>query len=116
MLSPMICPKIVLFAGAGPRYTGSTSMYSCDSSTAQKVLQDLSHDLRQALGAIEISAYMLNSSLAPDAPNREHVHMIQRQVARAEKNFVRADEIRNQLTAMGIVLEDTKGGIRWRRK
>jgi len=40
----------------------------------------------------------------------------ERQAARAAKNFARADEIRNQLTAMGIILEDTKEGLRWRRK
>jgi cysteinyl-tRNA synthetase len=40
----------------------------------------------------------------------------ERQAARAAKNFTRADEIRNQLTAMGIILEDTKEGLRWRRK
>jgi cysteinyl-tRNA synthetase len=40
----------------------------------------------------------------------------ERQAARAAKNFARADEIRNQLIAMGIILEDTKDGVRWRRK
>ncbi len=40
----------------------------------------------------------------------------ERQAARAAKNFARADEIRNQLTAMGIILEDTKDGLRWRRQ
>jgi cysteinyl-tRNA synthetase len=40
----------------------------------------------------------------------------ERQAARAAKNFGRADEIRNQLTSMGIILEDTKDGLRWRRK
>lgn len=33
--------------------------------------------------------------------------------ARAEKNYRRADEIRAQLLAMGIVLEDTKQGVKW---
>ncbi len=40
----------------------------------------------------------------------------ERQAARQAKNFARADEIRNQLTEMGIILEDTKDGLRWRRK
>jgi cysteinyl-tRNA synthetase len=40
----------------------------------------------------------------------------ERQAARAAKNFARADEIRDHLTAMGIILEDTKEGLRWRRK
>ena len=40
----------------------------------------------------------------------------ERQAARKDKNFSRSDEIRNQLTEMGIILEDTKDGMRWRRK
>ncbi|MFN0110354.1 MAG: cysteine--tRNA ligase [Blastocatellia bacterium] len=40
----------------------------------------------------------------------------ERQEARKAKNFARSDELRDQLTAMGIILEDTKDGMRWRRK
>ncbi len=40
----------------------------------------------------------------------------ERQAARKAKNFARSDEIRDQLTGMGIILEDTKDGVRWRRK
>jgi cysteinyl-tRNA synthetase len=40
----------------------------------------------------------------------------ERQAARAAKNFARADEIRHLLQAKGILLEDTKDGVRWRRK
>jgi cysteinyl-tRNA synthetase len=38
-----------------------------------------------------------------------------RQKARAAKDFKRADEIRKELLEAGIVLEDTKDGIRWKR-
>jgi cysteinyl-tRNA synthetase len=40
----------------------------------------------------------------------------ERTEARKTRNFQRADEIRDQLTAQGIMLEDTAQGIRWRRK
>lgn len=39
----------------------------------------------------------------------------ERQDARKNKNFARADEIRNLLIEKGIVLEDTREGVRWRR-
>lgn len=39
----------------------------------------------------------------------------ERQAARKEKNFARADEIRDQLTAMGIILKDTREGVTWKR-
>ena len=34
--------------------------------------------------------------------------------ARTEKNWAESDRIRDQLTAMGVVLEDGKGGTTWR--
>lgn len=39
-----------------------------------------------------------------------------RNQARQEKNFARADQIRDSLAEQGIALEDTPQGIRWRRK
>ena len=38
-----------------------------------------------------------------------------RQQARKEKNFALADEIRGKLLDMGIVLEDTREGVKWKR-
>lgn len=38
-----------------------------------------------------------------------------RQKARKEKNFALADEIRAKLSAMGIILEDTREGVKWKR-
>ncbi|MBS1796483.1 MAG: cysteine--tRNA ligase [Acidobacteria bacterium] len=40
----------------------------------------------------------------------------ERQEARRSRNFARSDEIRNLLAERGIVLEDTKDGVRWKRK
>ena len=39
----------------------------------------------------------------------------ERQAARKAKNFARADEIRNELLEKGIVLEDTREGVKWKR-
>jgi cysteinyl-tRNA synthetase len=40
----------------------------------------------------------------------------ERTQARKAKNFKRADEIRAELLERGIILEDTKEGMRWKRK
>lgn len=38
-----------------------------------------------------------------------------RQQARKDRDFARADEIRDQLKDMNIILEDTRQGVRWKR-
>jgi cysteinyl-tRNA synthetase len=38
----------------------------------------------------------------------------ERERARQEKNFALADHIRDELLAQGVVLEDTKDGVRWK--
>jgi len=38
-----------------------------------------------------------------------------RQEARAAKNFAESDRIRDELSSMGIILEDTPAGVRWRK-
>jgi len=40
----------------------------------------------------------------------------ERTAAKKAKNFARADQIRDELLAEGIILEDTKSGVRWKRK
>ena len=39
----------------------------------------------------------------------------ERNAARKEKNFARADEIRNLLEQKGILLKDTREGVKWQR-
>ena len=42
--------------------------------------------------------------------------IVKRHEAKANKNYAEADRIRDELQAMGILLEDTPGGTTWRRK
>ena len=51
-----------------------------------------------------------------DALEAEIEEMIAaRQQARKERNFALADEIRQKLLDMGIILEDTREGVKWKR-
>ena len=40
----------------------------------------------------------------------------ERTAAKKARNFARADQIRNELAEKGVVLEDSKDGVRWKRK
>ena len=65
-------------------------------------------DLCQVLGIeTKREAQLLNSEI-------EEL-IARRQQARKEKNFALADEIRDQLTQMGILLEDTREGVKWKK-
>jgi cysteinyl-tRNA synthetase len=59
------------------------------------------------VGKVEVE-----DALAPDID----VLVQKREVARKAKNWKEADAIRTQLKTMGIVLEDTAQGIRWRKE
>jgi cysteinyl-tRNA synthetase len=42
--------------------------------------------------------------------------MAERELARKQRNFARADEIRKELADKGVVIEDSKDGVKWKRK
>ena len=52
-----------------------------------------------------------------DAQLEEYVlaKIEERKAAKKEKDFARADAIRAELLEKGIVLEDTREGVKWRR-
>jgi cysteinyl-tRNA synthetase len=76
-------------------------------------------DKRAVLAAIDRIDGVLNvfGDHEPQLLDEEIQKLIDdRQQARHRRDFKRADEIRDQLMQRGIVLEDTKEGVRWKRK
>src|SRR5579872_2422008 len=62
----------------------------------------------------------LEASTAPAAPGLSDAEIDalieQRQQARKSRDFAKADAVRKRLADAGIILEDTKDGLRWKRK
>ena len=58
------------------------------------------------------------SVLAADAFTDEAIDALvaERTLAKRQRNFARADQIRNHLAENGIIIEDSKDGVRWKRK
>jgi len=84
---------------------------------ARRVLRE--DNKREIIAAIERIDSVLNVIGRPQREmlDEEIQKLIEeRQEARHRRDFARADEIRNQLSERGIVLEDTKDGVRWKRK
>jgi cysteinyl-tRNA synthetase len=65
---------------------------------------EISQELRVAVQAAELSDEQINQKLAEMAE------------ARKARNFQRSDAIRAELTSAGILIEQSKEGVRWRRK
>jgi cysteinyl-tRNA synthetase len=54
-----------------------------------------------------------SAQLADDQVNKKIAEM---EAARKARNFKTSDALRAELTAEGIIVENTKDGVRWRRK
>lgn len=83
------------------------------------MVRDPEMDRGAALNCIEIMDTVFGLSLLQeeDIEIDDGIEQLieEREHARKQKDFARADEIRDALKARGIVLEDTRDGVRWRK-
>ena len=77
------------------------------------VLRDLYDRLKSLTGVLGLELSSGGEELLDD---EIEALIKERNDARAEKNFARADEIRDMLLEKGIVLEDKRDGVRWKRR
>lgn len=91
--------------------TGELNKYLRQPATAKEVLQKF-------IEAFKIYSEILGVNLArKELLLDEEIEALieEREAARKNKDFARSDEIRDSLKAQGIVLEDTKDGVRFKR-
>ena len=83
---------------------------------AQKAAGELLADAR-LIGLLQIDPDAWFGAATEDGDGAAIEALIEQRIeARANRDFAAADSIRDQLTAMGVVLEDAGGVTRWRRK
>ena len=68
-------------------------------------------------------AYAEQADVAPELLARQSLTdeaiealVAERTSAKKQRNFARADQIRNELAEKGVVIEDSRDGVRWKRK
>lgn len=81
------------------------------ADNAKAYLEALRNELTELCDILGVIVEKEEELLDEDIENL----IAERQAARKAKNFARADEIRNELLEKGIVLEDTREGVKWKR-
>ncbi|MEQ2528937.1 cysteine--tRNA ligase [Bacillaceae bacterium CLA-AA-H227] len=86
------------------------NLYLIEKNTAVEVIEAFMNEFKSLFG-------VLGLTLEEEALLDEEIEeLIQKRIeARKERNFQLADQIRDQLKEMNIILEDTPQGIRWKR-
>ena len=82
----------------------------CDAEPTRRALEYAEQAGRKADVAPELLA---RQSLADEAID---ALVAERTTAKKQRNFARADQIRNELAEKGVAIEDSKDGVRWKRK
>jgi cysteinyl-tRNA synthetase len=71
---------------------------------AEGRMADVSPEVLEKFGASSLTDAAIDALVA------------ERTMAKKQRNFARADAIRNELAGKGILLEDSKDGVRWKRQ
>jgi cysteinyl-tRNA synthetase len=82
----------------------------------QTLRTDDQRHVLEALDKIDGVLNIIGEAPAPMLDDEIQNLIDERQEARHRRDFKRADEIRDELLKRDIVLEDTKDGVRWKRK
>jgi cysteinyl-tRNA synthetase len=82
---------------------------------ADKIKRQEAETVEKLITSIDDVLGVIGSITAEETLPKEAEELIrEREEARKTKNWKKADEIRLQLKAIGIVVEDTNAGVRWR--
>jgi cysteinyl-tRNA synthetase len=84
---------------------------TADGSSSKAYLQSLYDLLLKLTNVLGIIVEKEEEIL----PEEIEALIAERQEARKAKNFARADEIRDELLAKGIILKDTREGVQWKK-
>ena len=94
------------------RFTNANTNEESSSDFARKLYDTLFELSDKVLG---ISIVRKADEIADDELSKIEAMISERTEAKKAKNFARADEIRAELLNMGIIIEDTREGVKWKK-
>ena len=94
-----------------------TQAIAASDSAQRHAMAALAADLRAAGRALGLLQQPPDAWFNRGGDDNAHIQALidERGAAKAARDFSRADAIRDQLAAEGVVLEDTPAGVRWKR-
>lgn len=95
------------------RYINKNVLTAAPAKAAVEAAQKCFNDLTGVLGIVYNDPAAQKEDSGEDAQIEALIEA--RAAARKAKDWAKADAIRDQIAAMGIVLEDTPQGVKWRR-
>jgi cysteinyl-tRNA synthetase len=81
----------------------------------KKVREDNKRELLELIASIDSVLNIFGDIQKEILDSEVQALITERQEARRRRDFARGDEIRDELANRGIILEDTKDGVRWKR-
>ncbi|TGB00935.1 cysteine--tRNA ligase [Halobacillus salinus] len=89
----------------------SANLYLQESQTHSRVLTAYEETMKELMGVLGLEIEKVEELLDEEV----EALIEERKQARKDRNFERADQIRDELKERNIILEDTSQGIRWKR-
>ena len=90
---------------------------NADENSSAAFLAVLRAELHTLAGILGLKAALDRPGEEEDADLASYVEgkIAERQAARKARDFGKADAIRDELKAKGIILEDTRDGVKWKK-
>ncbi len=86
------------------------------ASTGKKISKNSGELLKTTLMEMCNIFGILKNYTEPEMTEDVKKLISERELARKKKDYKKADAVRNKLEKMGITIEDTKSGVKWKRK
>lgn len=83
-------------------------------NTSPELMKELEQELNELCGVLGLIAERENTATEDETAWIEDM-IEQRAAAKKAKDYAKADAIRDELKAKGIVLEDTREGVKWKK-